>query len=90
MNDILIENWTIGFHLCEDRMWKLVFKKRTKKFWESGKGWPFTQVRVSGFSHHQKLVQAMRKKLQASNLIMFLRKIAQRFIYWILLMVHEP
>jgi hypothetical protein len=35
MNDILTENQTISSHLCENRMWEPIFKR--KKIWESGK-----------------------------------------------------
>jgi hypothetical protein len=48
------------------RLWESFFFKN-KKIWQLGKVWPFTRVRVSGFSSHQKLIQLMSKKLWASN-----------------------
>jgi len=30
MNDILTKNQTIGSHLCDNRMWETIFKKRKK------------------------------------------------------------
>ncbi len=67
----------------ENRMRELVFKTRTNKIWKPSKVWPIAWVKVSRFSHHQKLVQANNeKKLWASNLIMFLCRKEQRFIYW--------
>ncbi len=89
MSDTQDENRTIGSHLCENWMWESVLKKEQKIIiWELDKIWPLSRVRVSGFSHHPKLVQAIRKKLWTSNLIIFLCRMQQH--YWILLIIYGP
>jgi hypothetical protein len=48
------------------------FFKKKKKIWEPGKVWPFTRVRVSGCSCSENLIQAMKKKLWAWNIVLFI------------------
>jgi hypothetical protein len=48
------------------------FKRNKIKSENQVRSDPLSQVRVSGCRRHKKSVQAIRKKLQASNLIMFL------------------
>ncbi len=91
MSDILTENRTTDFHLYENQMWELVFLKRTKKKSENQvKSDLLSRSRSQGLATITKLVQALRKKLWASNLIMFLCRMKQSFTFYILLIIYGP